>query len=506
MKKSISILLVLTLLLFPAIYMTQAEETTESGTESSFIEPASYEDHVVYSFTFDEPYATTLLKKQGATPGVINHDKKMGETGGSLQLKIGPNSMTGRGGVLPYIWPNGVSGVIAAQGALKEGEYYELQMDIAWDGAMDMGKKGTYIYPFMLINGTSENYFEQISEEVQVLTKEFDHYVYRINTLEVAPKAGEESGGIAFCCENTLSSGGSLYFDNITLVKHGEWVNCNTDAISYVEPVTAPTSYEPTDENGITASGKKTTVLYENDFEGTKKEHVFGHYDKSIESHFILEFGTGKGDNTSTYDTYFIPGSGTPSKLYSDGGYYPGIWIYNESIKEALSHETPLGKNDYYIFQVAMYAGSGYCYPELLCGDQEYEPFYEWDSTNLSENISSFGPEFITRYYVFKGEGMDLSKGNPALLFMTDGYIHSFVPIYVDDVKISVVREQNILLGDADEDGHVDMVDILTMRKFMVHIDVKINKTNADVDHNNQINMKDILMIRKSMAHILDLT
>lgn len=508
MKRVASIILVFSILLLIGAMNVSvyAEEGTEESDVSVFVEPDTYADHEIYSFTFDEENANTLLKKSGATPGVINREVYSGDSGASLALTIGPNSMTGKGGVLPYIWPNGVSGVIAAQGDLKEGEYYEFQIDVAWDGKM-MTKKGTYIYPFILINGKYEAYFEKVSEGIQELSPEFQTYVYRVYDILDTPKSGSDSGGIAFCCENSLTNGGTLYFDNIRLIKHGEWVDCDTTGITYLESAVAPTTYEVTDENGVTITGKQSTVLYENDFEGPNPESVFGHYDPDLAKHFRIEYGNGLKNNDTNYNIYFIPSSSTPTKLPSPGGSYPAIWLYNDSIKEALKNERPLNDGEYYIFQMDIYCGTGYAYATLIAGDKEYEPLYEWDSTNLSGNISSFGPEFITRYYVFGGKGMDLSKGNVALMMMTEGYIKSFVGVYLDNFKITSVKFPDpdpVLIGDANKDGKVNMKDILVIRKYMAKLDTPIDLIAADVNKDELVNMKDVLFIRKYMAHLMD--
>ena len=477
---------------------------------SVFAEEENIEDHVIYSFTFEEEGATTILKKSGSTPGIIDTTFFAGdeETGASLALPIGSSSMTGKGGVLPYIWPTAISGVIAAQGELQPGEYYEFSVDLAWTGGV-LTKKGTYVYPFMLINGNGEAYM-QGTDHTLTLGKEFQRFVYRLGAEDFealglsAPQSGQDNGGIAFCCENTLLPVGTLYFDNVTLSKHGVWKPCDTSSIGYLEKAVAPTTYEPTDENGVTASGKQTTVLYENDFEGANPEHVFGYYNENIAQYFRTFWATDILDNKTQSDGYYIPLSSVPKGgLYSEGSYYPAIWFWNKTIASKIKEQKPLGKGDYYVVQFDMYCpSSGYAYAELFVGDKEYSPTYEWNSDNLSGNIDSLDAAYVTRYYVFQIDGLDLaSASNCAFALLTDGYVHSYKPVYADNFKISVVRNPN-LAGDVNNDKNVDMKDVLVLRKYLAGLTDTIHTDNADVNEDASINMKDVLVLRKNIASI----
>ena len=64
------------------------------------------------------------------------------------------------------------------------------------------------------------------------------------------------------------------------------------------------------------------------------------------------------------------------------------------------------------------------------------------------------------------------------------------------------VRE--ILLGDANDDGSVNMKDVLVMRKALAGIEVFVNNFNADVNQDDSVNMKDVLQIRKLLANIIE--
>ena len=54
--------------------------------------------------------------------------------------------------------------------------------------------------------------------------------------------------------------------------------------------------------------------------------------------------------------------------------------------------------------------------------------------------------------------------------------------------------------GDANDDGVVNMKDVLVMRKYLGGLDVSCNLRNSDVNADDAVNMKDVLLVRKYIA------
>ena len=71
----------------------------------------------------------------------------------------------------------------------------------------------------------------------------------------------------------------------------------------------------------------------------------------------------------------------------------------------------------------------------------------------------------------------------------------------VTDPSVSV---KTPLYGDANDDGAVNMKDVLLMRKYMAEMPVTISFENSDVDVSGTVNMKDVLAVRKFLAEIID--
>ncbi len=57
--------------------------------------------------------------------------------------------------------------------------------------------------------------------------------------------------------------------------------------------------------------------------------------------------------------------------------------------------------------------------------------------------------------------------------------------------------------GDANNDGDVNMKDVLLIRKYIAGMDVALIFQNADVNGDGFINMKDVLVVRKFMAGLI---
>ena len=60
------------------------------------------------------------------------------------------------------------------------------------------------------------------------------------------------------------------------------------------------------------------------------------------------------------------------------------------------------------------------------------------------------------------------------------------------------------MLGDANNDGAVNMKDVLLMRKYLADNADAMNMANADCNGDGDVNMKDVLMLRKYLANIID--
>ncbi len=67
----------------------------------------------------------------------------------------------------------------------------------------------------------------------------------------------------------------------------------------------------------------------------------------------------------------------------------------------------------------------------------------------------------------------------------------------------ATATEPTVLCGDANDDGAVNMKDVLTLRKHLTGIEVSYNAQNSDVNGDGDINMKDVLLLRKFLVGLV---
>lgn len=70
----------------------------------------------------------------------------------------------------------------------------------------------------------------------------------------------------------------------------------------------------------------------------------------------------------------------------------------------------------------------------------------------------------------------------------------------------SVSAETVVVYGDADENGDVNLLDLVALRKYLVKMDVTINETNMDLDFDGRITLLDLVVLRKGLVKLVDLS
>ena len=75
-------------------------------------------------------------------------------------------------------------------------------------------------------------------------------------------------------------------------------------------------------------------------------------------------------------------------------------------------------------------------------------------------------------------------------------------PTYIEPTATGTATK-SVVLGDANDDGAVNMKDVLVLRKVLADIAVEYDEMNADVNGDGELNMKDVLIVRKFLAGII---
>ena len=65
------------------------------------------------------------------------------------------------------------------------------------------------------------------------------------------------------------------------------------------------------------------------------------------------------------------------------------------------------------------------------------------------------------------------------------------------------VTSDDLLLGDVNDDGDVNMKDVLIIRKHIAGLEGRLNEPAADVNADDSVDMKDVLLVRKFIAQLI---
>lgn len=217
MKKHVSVLLVL-MLLVTAVSVI--------GTSAA----ASEKNVLIYKFTFEDENATSILKAFGGE--YVGEIVEWPEDSGNHCLRYELNEITHRnfGGCHPYIYPDGIDDILAAQGDLDDTKStLQLNVDFAYTGSTEGYH---YMYPFIIFNDEYENYADH--NVYFPGFNEFDTGTFTWSQYDsCAPVAGRANGGICFIDERTLVDGNYMYVDNIELSWDGEWTDVGEVFLGY---------------------------------------------------------------------------------------------------------------------------------------------------------------------------------------------------------------------------------------------------------------------------------
>lgn len=86
-------------------------------------------------------------------------------------------------------------------------------------------------------------------------------------------------------------------------------------------------------------------------------------------------------------------------------------------------------------------------------------------------------------------------------ILLSISLIFSFCTICLN-VEAAIDTE---IVGDVNNDGKVNILDLIAMRKYLAKWNVKINETNADMNFDKNVTLLDIVVMRKGLVGIINL-
>ncbi len=144
-------------------------------------------------------------------------------------------------------------------------------------------------------------------------------------------------------------------------------------------------------------------------------------------------------------------------------------------------------------------------YPDFVLCDQNYDALKEAGFEVDDEIISFEDPGFKYRRIRANGLEVGTSASISYVWYPFDDYFGSKThPMLEGSATIRVIDEKKgFILGDADGEGKVTIIDATTVQKYLASLPVQyIHKAAADATRNGVIDILDATFIQKSLAHL----
>ena len=147
--------------------------------------------------------------------------------------------------------------------------------------------------------------------------------------------------------------------------------------------------------------------------------------------------------------------------------------------------------------------------------DEKYIPLYDWEAVDgaavisgVSDNYVGAAPdvgayEYGGEYWVPGTNKSDLPEEtttNPTTKTTTEPTLTTQPTSITIPSESATKPQKKALYGDVNDDGKINMKDVLSMRKYIAGMTITINLENADCYYDNRINIKDVLWLRKYIA------
>ncbi len=190
---------------------------------------------------------------------------------------------------------------------------------------------------------------------------------------------------------------------------------------------------------------------------------------------------------------------------------------------------------DFYPF-VLLCIGGGAMTPQEK--EENYDEWYPSEKNGQAKNLSGISEiqprTWTTVEYEFTVKDQCSSKGRNVSFYTDAGAFYLYFGsqvlnknIYLDNVLIEMdtaadptartlpttapkttIKEPTtapktqptVIAGDANDDGAVNMKDVLTIRKHLAGISVTLNEKAADLNGDGAVNMKDVLALRRQLV------
>ncbi len=278
------------------------------------------------------------------------------------------------------------------------------------------------------------------------------------------------------------------------------------------------------------SASAETTQVYKFTFESSNAQSIMKKGGEYVGE--VVEWPEGSGNHCLRIELNEQTRTGA-------GGAYPYIWPVGIGGALATQGDLEDTGSEFELNVDFAYAGdtkNSYLYPFILFNDEE-ENYADHSTYAPGSNEFNTGTFNWSKYDV--GAPVN-GLGNGGICFCDENTLADGV-MYIDNIEFNWIGEwaevENVfigypngtaceesdlnmgtlitdpvyptgtgsdigLVGDANDDGKIDMKDVLTVRKYLAQMEVKIDVAKADATGDGKVDMKDVLTLRKTIAGI----
>jgi len=213
-------------------------------------------------------------------------------------------------------------------------------------------------------------------------------------------------------------------------------------------------------------------------------------------------------------DGHYIDGIGMQSHLGTD--VFPAVSLYRKTLKAFADTglDIQVTELDHMISGTDKFKEQAQYYSDIMDAIVEYKDNISavvfWGTTDDQSWRASKYPLLFNEDYTAKPafdaivDGIDYTTPEPTDPPTTEPLPTDPDPTEPEPTETASEGEE-VIYGDVDGNGTVDIADVLTINQHLLGLDVTIHSKNADVDSNGKVNDTDALNILKSLVDLVTL-
>lgn len=213
-------------------------------------------------------------------------------------------------------------------------------------------------------------------------------------------------------------------------------------------------------------------------------------------------------------DGHYIDGIGMQSHLGTD--IFPAVSLYRKTLKAFADTglDIQVTELDHMISGTDKFEEQAQYYSDIMDAIVEYKDNISavvfWGTTDDQSWRASKYPLLFNEDYTAKPafdaivDGIDYTTPEPTDPPTTEPLPTDPDPTEPEPTETASEGEE-VIYGDVDGNGTVDIADVLTINQHLLGLDVTIHSKNADVDSNGKVNDTDALNILKSLVDLVTL-